>query len=127
MEDPGQHVGQPTELWVVEATWVVAQEGDTATIGNVAQTIASFWGISTDEAEDRVFEAIRLAEVEVEATDDRWRLSLNPRVARRVARRHRFWQTVHAIVGDEDYRVERFPQEALDEAWRRVTEEAHSE
>lgn len=123
MDDPGQHVGQPTELWVVEATWVLDQRGNEPTIPNVAETVADCWDISTDEATDRVFESIRLAEVEVEVTDECYLLSLNPRVARRVARRHRFWKTVHAIVGDEDWQAERFPQEALNEAWRQVQEE----
>lgn len=124
MEDPAEHIGQPTKLWVVEATWVVEQEGDEPSISNVAETIASFWGLTMDEAEDRVFEAIRLAEVEVEAADDGWRLSLNPRIARRVAQRHRFWSAVHSIVGDEAWRAERFSREALAEAWRQVTEES---
>lgn len=124
MEDPAQHVGQPTKLWVVEAAWVVTEEGEEPTIGNVAQTIADQWGLTTEEATDRVFESIRLAEVEVEVADHAYHLSLDPRVARRVAQRHRFWQTVHAIVGEDDWQAERFPQEALDEAWQRVTEES---
>lgn len=119
-----QQIGQPTRRWAVEAVWIADQEGDPVTFDLVARHIAEVQALDPEEAMGRVFDAVRIGEVEAYLTDSgEWRLRIDPRVGRQVARRHQFWATVRAIVSDDEWNTETYDPDALDEAWRRVKED----